>query len=32
MTDAIHPAPAEFADEQLATDPILKASVNGTRR
>lgn len=24
MTDAIHPAPAEFSEEQLATDPILR--------
>jgi len=24
MTNAIHPAPAEFSDEQLATDAILR--------
>ncbi len=24
MTEAIHPAPAEFSEEQLATDPILR--------
>jgi hypothetical protein len=24
MTDAIHPAPAEFTAEQLTTDPILR--------
>lgn len=24
MSDAIHPAPVEFTDEQLTTDPILR--------
>lgn len=24
MTNAIHPAPTEFSDEQLSTDPILR--------
>lgn len=24
MTDSIHPAPAEFSDEQVAADPILR--------
>jgi hypothetical protein len=24
MSDTIHPAPAEFGEEQIATDPILR--------
>ena len=24
MTDPIHPAPTEFSDEEIATDPVLR--------